>query len=584
MAYPILILSVLVQVAATVLALRLVWTTGKIWAWLFVAAGITLMTARRGVTLYHCVTGGLPPPLSTEIIALISSSFLLLGLALIGPLFRGLKRRSEESLMQHEGKYQLLAKTAPAVVFRGNVDGTLELFDDKVKEIAGYDQELFNSRKIKWTDLIFPEDQDAAKETFIRALKSNGFYVREYRFKSKDNRLIWIQERSQIVLDEQGRVDYISGVFFDITDRRLAEEALRNSKEELTSAVQVLEKRNQELTLLSEMGDLLQSCFDAEEAYGVVSNFLQQIFHEEAGVLSVIDPATKLLKVVSTWGGAHIDREIFPKEECWALRTGRVLGTSRRHAGLCRHPEAPKGVEFLCLPMVAQGDALGVLRLQCREASSCMNESKRQLATTVAEHMTLALSNLLLRETLRHQSIRDALTGLYNRRYLEEALEREIYRAARHQRPLGVIMLDVDHFKRFNDEFGHDAGDALLREMGTFLKAKIRQTDIACRYGGEEFLVILPEMSLSAAAQKAEQLREKFKCLNIMHQGQLLRQATISLGVAAFPEHGTTVQILTQMADKALYQAKGEGRDRVAVAPVSREETQEDAGPQAMAS
>ncbi len=243
MAYPILILSVLVQVAATVLALRLVWTTGKIWAWLFVAAGITLMTARRGVTLYHCVTGGLPPPLSTEIIALISSSFLLLGLALIGPLFRGLKRRSEESLMQHEGKYQLLAKTAPAVVFRGNVDGTLELFDDKVKEIAGYDQELFNSRKIKWTDLIFPEDQDAAKETFIRALKSNGFYVREYRFKSKDNRLIWIQERSQIVLDEQGRVDYISGVFFDITDRRLAEEALRNSKEELTTTVQVLEKR-----------------------------------------------------------------------------------------------------------------------------------------------------------------------------------------------------------------------------------------------------------------------------------------------------------------------------------------------------
>ena len=396
--------------------------------------------------------------------------------------------------------------------------------------------------------------------------------------------MVWIQERSQIVKDEVEKVDYISGVFFDVTDRRLAEDALRNSKEELTSTVQVLEKRNHELTLLSEMGDLLQSCFNAEEAYGVVSNFLQQIFHEEAGVLSVIDPATKLLKVVSTWGDAHIDREIFPKEECWALRTGRVLGTSERHAGLCRHPDAPKGVEFLCLPMVAQGDALGVLRLQCRDANSCMDESKRQLAVTVAEHMTLALSNLLLRETLHHQSIRDALTGLYNRRYLEEALEREIYRAARHQHSLGIIMLDVDHFKRFNDEFGHDAGDALLREMGTFLKTKSRQTDIACRYGGEEFFVILPETSLAAAAQKAEQLREKFKSLNIMHQGQLLRRATISLGVAAFPEHGTTVQILIQMADKALYQAKEEGRDRVVVAAVSQEETEEDAGPHAMAS
>jgi len=127
-------------------------------------------------------------------------------------------------------------------------------------------------------------------------------------------------------------------------------------------------------------------------------------------------------------------------------------------------------------------------------------------------------------------------------------------------------MLDVDHFKRFNDDFGHDAGDALLREAGAFLKAKIRQTDIACRYGGEEFLVILPETSLEVAAHKAEDLREKFKGLKITHQGQFLRRATISSGVAAFPEHGSTVQVLVRMADQALYRAKERGRDRVEVA------------------
>jgi diguanylate cyclase (GGDEF)-like protein/PAS domain S-box-containing protein len=572
--YSILILSILVQITATALALRLVWTTGKIGAWLFVAIGITLMTARRGHTLYHCITEGLAPNLTTEIIALISSSFLLLGISLIGPLFVGLKRWSEESLMQSEEKYRFLAKTAPAVVFQGYIDGAIDLFDDKVKEIVGYDKELFNARNLKWTDLIFPEDQNAAKMAFTQALKSSGYYVREYRVKSKDGKLVWIQERSQIVKDEEGKVDYISGVFFDINDRRIAEEALRNSKEELTSTVQILEKRNYELTLLSEMGDLLQSCLNAGEAYGVVSNFLQQIFHEEAGVLSVIDPATKLLKVVSSWGDAHIDRDVFPKEECWALRTGRILGTSERHAGLCSHPDAPKGMEFLCLPMVAQGDALGVLRLHCQKMGSCLNESKRQLAVTVAEHMTLALANLLLRDTLHHQSIRDALTGLYNRRYLEEALEREIYRASRHRHALGIIMLDVDHFKGFNDEFGHDAGDTLLREMGTFLKTTSRQADISCRYGGEEFLVVLPETSLAASAQKAEQMREKFKSLSIMYQGHLLRRATISLGVAAFPEHGTTVQILIQTADKALYRAKEEGRDRVVVAAVSQEGTE----------
>ncbi len=584
LAYIILILSILLQVVATVLALRLVWITEKIGAWLFVATAITLMTARRGSTLYHSITQGLPPNLTTEIIALISSSFLLLGLSLIGPLFLDLKRRSDENLMESEEKYRLLATTVPAVVFRGYIEGTLDLFDDKVKEMLGYDKEVFNSRQLKWTDLIIPEDQEAAKATFLQALKGNGFYVREYRVKHKDGRPVWIQDRSTIVFNEQGRVDHISGVFFDITARKMAEEALRNSKEELTTTVQVLEKRNHELTLLSEMGDLLQSSFNAEEAYGVVSNFLQQIFHEEAGVFSVIDPATKLLKVVSAWGGAHVRREVFPKEECWALRTGRILGTSERHAGLCHHPDAPKGVDFLCLPMVAQGDALGVLRLQCRDGATHMEESKKQLAVTVAEHMTLALANLLLRETLHQQSIRDALTGLYNRRYLEEALEREIYRAVRHQHPLAIIMLDVDHFKRFNDEYGHDAGDALLREMGSFLKTKTRQTDIVCRYGGEEFLVILPETPLAAAAEKAEQLREKFKCLNIMHQGQLLRRASISLGVAAFPEHASTVKILIQLADKALYQAKGAGRDRVVAAPVSQEDVETAPLPRALAS
>lgn len=571
LAYLILILSILLQVAATVLALRLVWISEKLWAWILVAAAITLMTFRRGSTLYNCITTGLAPILSPEIIALIISILLVGGLYLIGPLFQGIKRRADESLRQSEEKYRLLAATVPALVYRGYSDGALELFDDKVVEMVGYDKEIFNSRRLKWTDLIYPGDLGSARAVLLQALKGNRFFVREYRVKHKDGRLIWIQDRSQIVLNQQGRIDYLSGVLFDITDRRQAEEALRNSKAELTVNVQTLEKRNHELTLLSEMGDLLQSCLNAEEAYGVVSSFLQQIFHEEAGVFSVIDPTTKLLKVVTTWGGASVVQEIFPKEECWALRTGRILGTSERHAGLCRHPNVPKGVEFMCLPMVAQGDALGVLRLHGRSAGQGIDDSKRQLAVTVAEHITLALANLLLRETLHYQSIRDALTGLYNRRYLEEALEREIYRAVRHQRPLSIIMLDGDHFKRFNDEFGHDAGDTLLQEMGTFLKTRNRQTDIACRYGGEEFLVILPEMPLADAAHKAEQLREEFKCLNIIHQGQLLRRATISLGVAAFPEHGSTVKILIQTADKALYQAKEEGRDRVVVAPVSPE-------------
>jgi diguanylate cyclase (GGDEF)-like protein len=191
-----------------------------------------------------------------------------------------------------------------------------------------------------------------------------------------------------------------------------------------------------------------------------------------------------------------------------------------------------------------------------------MDESKRQLAVNVAEHTNLALANLLLRETLHHQSIRDPLTGLYNRRYLEEAMEREIYRAERHQSSLGLIMLDVDHFKQFNDRFGHNAGDELLRELGNFLMGKARQTDIACRYGGEEFIVILPG-TMEAVAKKAEKLREKFRHLTIVHQGQILGRTTISLGVATFPDHGSTAKEIITAADMAMYQAKREGRNRV---------------------
>lgn len=483
------------------------------------------------------------------------------------------RNQAQEALRDNEQKYRLLAATVPAVVFRGYSDGAVEFFDDKVAELVGYEKEDFNTGRLKWTDLIYQEDLEPAKAILRHALRTKGVYVREYRIRHRDDRLIWIQDRSQIVLNQQGKIDYISGVLFDITDRRQTDNALRSSREELTSTVQALEKRNYELTLLSEMGDMLQSCVSTAEAHGVIGNFLQQIFPEDAGAFLVIDAGSKLLKVVVAWGGIPITQEVFPKEECWALRTGRILGTSERHTGLCRHPDAPRGVEFLCLPMVAQGNALGVLRLQCLVSNPCMDESKRQLAVNVAEHTNLALANLLLRETLHHQSIRDPLTGLYNRRYLEEAMEEEIYRAARNQSSLGLIMLDVDHFKQFNDRFGHDAGDELLRELGNFLMAKARQSDIACRYGGEEFIVILPG-TMAAVAKKAEQLREQFRHLTIVHQGQILGRTTISLGVATYPEHGVTPKALIQTADKALFQAKEEGRDRVVVAPVVREEAE----------
>jgi diguanylate cyclase (GGDEF)-like protein len=174
--------------------------------------------------------------------------------------------------------------------------------------------------------------------------------------------------------------------------------------------------------------------------------------------------------------------------------------------------------------------------------------------------------NLKLRETLRHESIRDSLTGLYNRRYLEEFFDRELKRCQRNQDQIGLLMLDVDHFKRFNDTFGHEAGDLVLREISHILHGHIRQSEIACRYGGEECMVILPGSSLNDTQKRAEELRQQIKSLNLQHQGQVLGRITVSIGVACFPDHGKTYDELFRNADAALYRAKAQGRDRVVIA------------------
>jgi diguanylate cyclase (GGDEF)-like protein len=214
---------------------------------------------------------------------------------------------------------------------------------------------------------------------------------------------------------------------------------------------------------------------------------------------------------------------------------------------------------------MAKGEALGVLYFGS-EAPEAFTADRERLTATVAEHVGLSLANLKLRETLRLQSIRDPLTGLFNRRYMEESLTRELSRCTRSNRPLSVLMLDIDHFKRFNDSFGHAAGDALLQAIGEFLRASTRGEDIACRYGGEELTLILPETSLADAANRAEQIREGLKRLDVRSQGVTLGMATVSIGVAGFPTHGANTTTILRAADEALYEAKREGRDRVVTA------------------
>jgi len=194
-------------------------------------------------------------------------------------------------------------------------------------------------------------------------------------------------------------------------------------------------------------------------------------------------------------------------------------------------------------------------------------EELSQLAQAF-DDMALALQQR--EQKLQEQAISDPLTGLYNRRYLSEFLPRELVRCRRSATPVAVMLIDLDHFKRINDSFGHEAGDVVLKAIAALLKSKVRGSDMACRYGGEEFALILPETDLDAAVRRAEVIRLAIAHLGLGHAGTLLGKITTSLGIALFPVHGEDSESLLRVADVALYAAKGAGRDRVVVGSVEK--------------
>jgi diguanylate cyclase (GGDEF)-like protein len=336
-------------------------------------------------------------------------------------------------------------------------------------------------------------------------------------------------------------------------------------------ARKALAEHARESDLLNRMVELLHACPTPEDAYTVLRGSIEQFFPDQAGAVLVIGPSRNLMEAKVEWGASGVgEKGAFAPEACWALRRGQAHVVEDSGSGLlCKHLAVPAPAAYLCIPLLAQGDALGILHVNSPPGragpDAGLPEGKRRLAITVAEQIALALANLRLRETLLSQSIRDPLTGLFNRRYMVETLERELHWAQRRRRPVGVIVLDIDRFKPFNDTHGHDAGDAVLRELGGLLNTNSRGGDIACRFGGEEFVLILPEADLEDTRRRAEQLREAARTLRVSHRGKVLKPFTLSLGVAAFPKHGETGEALLKAADEACYRAKREGRNRVAV-------------------
>ena len=360
----------------------------------------------------------------------------------------------------------------------------------------------------------------------------------------------------------------------DITERAETQSRLASAYEQLQLHAEEMEQRTDEFALFARLGELLESCQTLEEAYGVIGVIAEQAFPGDTGALYALDPSLADAEAVVTWGSAPPEMTAFSVTDCWALRRGRMHVVAGRTPELsCPHVDEAIATEFICEPLTAQTETLGLLHLRVHgqtsaRARGALLADRVRLVQTLGARLALALANIRLRETLREQSSRDGLTGLLNRRSMEDALERELRRAEREDYAVSILMVDLDHFKDLNDSFGHAAGDAVLRGLGEYLAGAVRGGDVACRYGGEEFVMILPTASLADGARRAEVLREAVKS----RQNENLPRAypvTMSIGVAAYPGHGTTAQGLLLAADAAMYRAKELGRNRVVVAGVS---------------
>ena len=363
--------------------------------------------------------------------------------------------------------------------------------------------------------------------------------------------------------------------FTDVTLQRQESADLDDAKREAERAQQTmrdtLEKeksRQREATMLAELGDWLQTCKSLDELFIVMKEYMRNMMPDSRGELYVYSNSRDVLDGAVKWGDADIHDHI-KADACWALRRGRNYSLKPDKISFeCPHVQeqaADCTGDYICVPIVAHGDTVGLLHIQFGACESALPSVRdpHDFAAQCGELISLAIANVKLRDELHDQSTRDPLTGLYNRRHFLDAMRNELKLQHRKEGGFGIISFDADKFKSFNDNHGHDAGDMVLRSISEAMNALYTKDEVLCRYGGEEFIILLPSATRDETIASAEKLRSLVQDTSIPYAGRTLPRVTISCGVATYPEDGPQLQDLLRHADDALYLAKGNGRNCV---------------------
>lgn len=495
-----------------------------------------------------------------------------------------MEKLSESNLSLHasEDKFRRLFENAVEGVFTMTPDGKFLNVNPAMAGMLGYesrDNLLREVAEIGAKTYVETSENDRLLSELSRTGTVTDF---ETTYLRRDGSTIWVAVNARANTDASGSIATIDGFCSDVTAKKMAvdeqnkikkelEQRVTERTAELSNYIGKLELHNLQESLFREMGELLQVCRNTRESFAIINEYVGRFFPGCSGALFLFDTTRSRLEEIVSWGSpAGIETE-FSRDDCWALRQGKLYSVSDDNQQLlCDHVQAREHLAYLCAPLIAQGEVLGLLHIQpLRDGDTGDKtgaETLQGLVTTFTNHLGLSLANLKLQDRLRDQSIRDPLTGLFNRRFMEEFAEQEIRKIKRHNTPLSLFMIDVDNFKKFNDTHGHDAGDLVLKELAGYFGKYCRESDVACRFGGEEFVIILPACQQDDAVTRAQRLcngvREQ---LRIAYRNEVL-SVTISIGVASCPAHGKSIDEVIKAADTALYEAKHGGRDRIAVA------------------
>ena len=440
---------------------------------------------------------------------------------------------AENELEHHRRRLCAIFDNAVVGLAVAGPDGRYLEVNARFARMLGYRREEICA--LQHFSITHPDDISASRQHLAALVAGKvEFFTFDKRLMRQDGSTVWVSMSASPIHGAHGEIESVICIIQDINERKMTEERLHHILRDLPIATLVVDAARR----------ITHQSAKFEALFGYTVNDVTAL-HDWLP-LAYPDPTYR----------EHA-RKIGAEIAAVSRQTGHASGPVELRVR-CKDG-TNKAIEFHYVDLLDQG----IWMMNDVTEQNYMEESMR----AINDHLMERLGEInSLQEQLRQQAMHDSLTGLFNRRYLDEMLERELARAKREGPPLTVMMLDIDYFKKLNDTYGHQAGDEVLRCLADLLRDHSRAEDIPCRYGGEEFLLVLPNMGRDDALSRAEQWRHEFEVMR-MRFGKDTLSSTISIGIATFPDHGHTRDTLIEAADKALYAAKHNGRNRVEMSP-----------------